>query len=515
MPLTRTPAGGAVPPGGGRGAVGVIEGAFAVRLVPVLAAAVHTSGTRSTTTATTTRPVVIGSGAVPARHRFARLSGPAAASDLEVLADLDPASLREPLDRIAYVQRVEKVEGLLAALKMRALVAIAGPEPSPSSMDEAHAATEVGLARRVGPGAAGSSIDVARAIVTTFPEFLDALSAGDISDWHCRELVTGTRAVTDAEVLSLVAEMTLSKAKRKTPREFGIEVAKVIARHDRDVEARMVKAREDRRVWCSELPNGMGFLGLVHDLKTVRTMFATITADGRTLQLERGGAAAVRAGDDDARADVSRADAMAARVLGNVAEDGSVSWDRGSQEALSLTLVMDLDTLRGEADRMALLDDQPVPASLARDLADGAKLWRRAVTDPVSGVLLDYGTEQYLPEPLRRYVMARDRVCGNPVCPRTSRLQMDHALPYPEGSTSAENCKAWCTTCHQLKTERRLQFTDTQPDGSATLITAWGQRFTIPPRPFLHDPADEPVTDEDEPPEQPAPPEPTDDPPPF
>jgi hypothetical protein len=151
---------------------------------------------------------------------------------------------------------------------------------------------------------------------------------------------------------------------------------------------------------------------------------------------------------------------------------------------------MDLDTLHGEQDRFALLDGAPIPAGLARDLADGAKLWRRAVTDPVSGVLLDYGTEKYLPDTLRRYIKARDGVCGTPICQRTSRLEMDHAEPYPAGTTSAQNCHAWCKNCHQLKTERRLRFTDTQPDGSATLITAWGQRFSIPPRPFLHDPND-------------------------
>ncbi len=72
---------------------------------------------------------------------------------------------------------------------------------------------------------------------------------------------------------------------------------------------------------------------------------------------------------------------------------------------------------------------------------------------------------------------------------------MDHAEPFPEGTTSAGNCHAWCTTCHQLKTERRLRFTDTKPDGSATLTTAWGQRFSIPPRPFLHDPNDDPGDD--------------------
>jgi len=276
----------------------------------------------------------------------------------------------------------------------------------------------------------------------------------------------------------------------------------------------MVKAREDRRVWCTDLPNGMGFLGLVHDQKTIRTMFATITADGRTLQLERGGSAAVRAGDDDARADASRADAMAARVLGTVAEDGSVSWDRAAQETISLTVVMDLDTLRGEADRFALLDGQPISAGLARDLAEGAKLWRRAVTDPVTGVLLDYGTDQYLPETLRRFVKARDGKCGTPICLRTERLEMDHQLPFPLGSSSAANCKAWCPTCHQLKTERRLHFCDTRPDGSATLITEWGQKFTIPPRPFLHDPADKPPSDD--PPAQESPrPNTGDDTPPF
>ncbi len=102
-----------------------------------------------------------------------------------------------------------------------------------------------------------------------------------------------------------------------------------------------------------------------------------------------------------------------------------------------MTLVMDLDTLQGEVDRFALLDGQPIPAGLARDLAEGAKLWRRAVTDPVTGVLLDYGTEQYLPETLRRYVKARDGVCGTPICARTSRLEMDHAEPFPAGTTSA------------------------------------------------------------------------------
>lgn len=42
---------------------------------------------------------------------------------------------------------------------------------------------------------------------------------------------------------------------------------------------------------------------------------------------------------------------------------------------------------------------------------------------------------------------------------------------------------------HQQKTACLADLADTAADGSATWITAWGQRITIPPRPFLHDPA--------------------------
>ncbi len=423
-------------------------------------------------------------------YRLERLGGAAAAGELAVLSHMDPSSFVEPLDRIAFLQRVEKVEALVAALKVKALVAVAGETASAASVDEVHVAVEVALARRVGPGAASTSIELARALATSFPDFRAALEAGEISEWHCRELVTGTRSVSDADVLAKVARRTLPKAKRQTPREFAREVATAVTRFDREAAARRERARDERRVWCRPLPDGMGFLGVIHDWPTIHAMHATITSDGRSLQLERGGAAAVRSGDDDARADASRADAMAVRLLGSVSDDGTVTWDRDAQQVVTVNVVIDLDTLRGERDRLALVDGEPVPAELARDLAQGARLWRRAITDPVTGALLDYGTEQYLPEPLRRFVLARDGRCGTPVCPRTGRLQMDHAVPFPAGASTSGNCRAYCTTCHQLKTAGRLRPSATRADGSGVLTSAWGQTYAIPARPFLHDPAD-------------------------
>jgi hypothetical protein len=189
-------------------------------------------------------------------------------------------------------------------------------------------------------------------------------------------------------------------------------------------------------------------------------------------------------------------------VLGQVDADGTVTWDPRESVVVHLDLVMDLDTLRGEADRMALLEGQPVPAEIARERAEAVRTWRRVITDPVDGHLLDYGTRQYLPDRLRRHVLARDGGCIAPDCSTTSprRLQMDHDLPFPQGPSSAANCDTKCITTHQLKTAGYVSVSDAAADGSRTWITGWGQTVNIPPRPFLHDPRD----DDDHPPDRPS-----------
>ena len=100
----------------------------------------------------------------------------------------------------------------------------------------------------------------------------------------------------------------------------------------------------------------------------------------------------------------------------------------------------------------------------------------------------------------RDYVLARDH-CRGPGCTTRSpkRLQMDHAIPFPEGETSAANCGGACNRHHPLKTAGYVDILDSKADGSTTFLTAWGQKITIPPRPFLHDPADHPTNDPDEP----------------
>ncbi len=438
------------------------------------------------------------------------MRGPVSGWDLALLSSIDPATL-SPEGRVEFLRRAQQVEALAASRTAAGLVAAAGVDAS-DSMADRHATMEVALVRRVGEGAAASAIATARALHVEFPSFRAALAAGEVSEWHCRVLVSETAHVTDPDTITALQDRLLPKAKRKTPTEFRRDVRTAVADLDAQREAqRVARARAGRYVSCRQLPDGLGYLGIVSDWPTISAMHQVIDARGRALQTARGGAKAVKDGDDDALADACRADAFAATVLGTPQQDGSVVFDP-ADIPVSLTLVMDLPTLRGEADRHALLDGEPIPARIARDYAGVAATWRRAVTDPVTGHLLDYGRDQYLPDKLRDYVLARDH-CRQPGCTARSpkRLQMDHALPFPEGETSAGNCGGCCNRHHPLKTAGYLDIENSKADGSATFLTRWGQRISIPPRPFLHDAADwapprTPATSEPVEPRPPGPP---------
>jgi hypothetical protein len=462
------------------------------------------------------------------------LAGSPCAADLMLLESIDPLGLPSKAAVLDYLRAAERVDAYAASLKARARVALAGAQASQELVREVHVEHELAVATRSSRYAAGTAIERARVLTTTFPLFLDALQAGEVGEAHCRVLVEGTRTCTDPGALAAVQRVTLPKAKRMTPGEFRSAVAKAVADHDPDAAGRFQRAREQRSVWTRELEDGMSYLGMVHDTTTITAIKATLDTDADALRAARRTAAdetrdaAAAAGQDADRAvwgssdpqvvgsaiddaeatliGACRADALAARILGTTDQTGAIDWTP-TPANVQVQLVIDLQTLRGEADRHALLDGQPVPAQIGRDLAGYAQAFRRMVTDPLTGHLLDYGRTTYLPAPLRTYVLARDSGCRAPGCtvrdPR--RLQMDHVIPFPDGPSDPTNTGCLCLPHHQTKTAGLARIQNSQADGSTDWITTAGQRIHIPARPFLHDPADHP------PPEPPPP----DDIPPF
>lgn len=95
----------------------------------------------------------------------------------------------------------------------------------------------------------------------------------------------------------------------------------------------------------------------------------------------------------------------------------------------------------------------PVPAVVARALAAGGT-WRRLVTDPVSGTVVDVGRTRYRPPAaLADLVRARDVACTHPGCDVPARgCDVDHIVPWAGGGiTSYANLTCLCRAHHRLK----------------------------------------------------------------
>jgi Domain of unknown function (DUF222) len=193
---------------------------------------------------------------------------------------------------------------------------------------------------------------------------------------------------------------------------------------------------------------------------------------------------------------------------------------RRNGRAAAVHVTVPISTLLGADDRPGELDGYgPITADTARRVAAHGS-WRRLLTDPASGVLLDYGTSRYHPPPdLVEHVHNRDRTCRFPTCSRPARVcQFDHTIPAgsPGWSTSAGNGGPLSAGCHNAKTHAGWRLDQPQP-GRFVWTAPTGHSYQVDPEiigPIIQSNAGrEPSIDDLEPEWSVQPPDP--DPPPF
>lgn len=144
----------------------------------------------------------------------------------------------------------------------------------------------------------------------------------------------------------------------------------------------------------------------------------------------------------------------------------------------------------------------PITPMTARALAAGG-IWRRLVTDPVNGCLVDLGHTRYRPStPLADHVRARDNHCVRPGCTTPARdCQLDHTEPWNHtdpaagGATSAQNLGPLCHRDHQVKTHGDFRLVQLAP-GEFEWTTPTGHRYRRNPdgstTPLTHVPSNPP-----------------------
>ncbi|MFC5139487.1 DUF222 domain-containing protein [Actinomycetospora rhizophila] len=151
---------------------------------------------------------------------------------------------------------------------------------------------------------------------------------------------------------------------------------------------------------------------------------------------------------------------------------------------VQVRVVVSADTLLGLDERPAeLVGYGPITAAAARALAaDGDATWRRILTDPASGAVLDVGHRRYRPPAaMAEHVLNRDLTCTFPGCRVPAQAcDLDHVVPFdpldPDGRTAADNLGPDCRHHHRIK-HRPGWAVARGPDGSLLWTTPSGRRY--------------------------------------
>ncbi len=365
------------------------------------------------------------------------------------LAETDPVTLGDD-DLIEVIAGYDRLASWAQAGQARAIAVFAGRRPPVDADDQGvsvseYAADELSVALHLSRQAAGNRLHTAIEVSTRLPGTMHQWSAGAIDAVKVRSIADATRPLTSTQAAD-VEDRVFPRACRQTFGQLRAALARAVILADPGgAEHRHQEVHADRRVVVTPVGDGMAELWALMGAADATALYRRLTtlakasADGRSM-------------------DARRADALAG--FAHAAEP------RTRAPAL-VEIGVAASTLLGADDQPAELAGYgPISAGEARRIAADGR-WRRLLTDPATGVLLDYGRRTYAPPaPLADHVRARDRTCRFPTCRQPARsADLDHTVPYPTGPTSDTNLAVLCRHHHRLK--HRAGWMVTQEAGAA------------------------------------------------
>jgi len=467
-----------------------------------------------------------------------RLPAPELAAELD---RVDPARL-SGFALVEVVRAAERLRSWAAAVQCAAMAELAHcadealleTSPTPGARTAAVndvAVDEIATALRIGRPTAAHRLDVALDLAGRLPATLAALRSGTIHEAQARVICDHTAVLPadDAQTRRLLREVerqVLADAAELTPGKLRGRVDRVVCRADPAAAGRRhQRAVAQRRVELWPQPDGMTTLAALLPADKAHAAYGAVDTLARAL-----------GADDPRRMDARRADCLVDLIANGTvealrtdgvrtpadtdsdanqpctADDGTITdddWtatDDGAPHARGgrpdpadpadpasrfrrpartvVHITVPISTLMGVTDDPAELAGYgPIPAVMARQIAaDPDSVWRRLLTDPASGTLLDYGTTTYRPlAGLDRHVRARDGTCRFPGCRQSAwRCDLDHSVPHPRGPTAECNLAGLCRHHHQQKTSGRWHLTH-RAGAILTWTSPTGHRYQTTP----------------------------------
>jgi hypothetical protein len=412
-------------------------------------------------------------------------------------ADTDEAVAveRDLVDRVAAAERVRA--GAEAA-QLRAVAELASRPMFAGCAEHGHgdpahgirgAASVISAELRLSPTIAVQRVALARELVDELPATLAALAAGRIDGYRARIVAEQTRPLAQHPGLRRRVEAELlARAPRQTATQLRAAAVKaVLAADPASAEERHQTARAGRFVSppCPE-PHGMASLLIRLPAEDAAALWTAVDAAARQQQKARP--------DDNRTLDQARADVLAGLgwsalraghlgcchpACGHIRQP--LGARRGRPAVVNVTVAY--TTLIGVDDQPAHLHGYgPITAAVARRIAaDGT--WRRLLTDPASGAVLDVGRKRYLPPAeLAEHVLVRDQTCRFPTCGWSADgCDLDHTIPWEHGGvTAARNLGPLHRGHHNDKTHHGWQLDQPEP-GRFVWTAPTGHRYEVDP----------------------------------
>jgi hypothetical protein len=342
----------------------------------------------------------------------------------------------------------------------------------------------------------------------------DALARGEIDPVKARVLVNEL-ADLPAPLALGIQEAVLDGASCRTPSQLTKDVARTMlaldplgCRAHRDVAAQGRRVDRPRvlphgmaglwavlpAVGATRLDNALDSLArgarAAGDPRTLDQLRADLLVDLTTGEVPGGlaeaalcGAGAVRARRDDPDGAAQSAGGVA---VPSVDGQGGVCGPvyRGTARRTEIRVTVPLSTLLGADDGPAELAGYgPIDADAARALARSGT-WRRLVTDPLDGRVLNVGRTRYRPPAdIAEHVRVRDGTCARPGCSAdAASCDLDHTVEFHRdvGETSDQNLGPLCRRDHAVKTDGGFRVTQVSP-GVFEWETPTRHRYRVEP----------------------------------
>ncbi len=271
--------------------------------------------------------------------------------------DVDPLTLSYD-ERMRELQSCERKIAALHARQLRLLAALQ-VDPPPQLAEKSYVREDVQLTMRWSESRAANLLATAEAVTGPLSDTLDALHEGAICLAQVEAIAGNTFGRSDevatelqARVLEFATTRDLSATRRKLDREMRRLIPE---------EESCEEARANRRVWSK--PDGIGtsFVGAVLPAEGAATLMHALSF-----------MASQKAVDDERTKDQRMADALVQLGADVLARGCSHCELPARALGPAVTVTVALSTLLGLDEEAGELNGEPIPAILARNLADDA-----------------------------------------------------------------------------------------------------------------------------------------------